>query len=71
VILDRTMIEEGFEQGEKIRRKKNLLFIFRLDFSFGGEKKNAKSKKKTKSGGFQSFGMSFNLFSSDEYNYKG
>jgi len=48
----------------KLEEEKNLLlFIFLSDFSFGGEKKNAKSKKKTKSGGFQSFGMSFNLFS--------
>jgi hypothetical protein len=46
----------------KLEEEKNLLlFIFLSDFSFGGEKKNAKSKKKTKSGGFQSFGMSFNF----------
>jgi hypothetical protein len=44
--------------------EKTIYYLFFLpDFSFGGEKKNAKSKKKTKSGGFQSFGMSFNLFS--------
>lgn len=53
------MSDEEFGQGELRRCRRIVADVFALDVEFDGDnegKKRTKSKKKNKSGGFQSFG---------------